>query len=136
MHKKRILRLWESYTAHRQLAIPLVSSGQTGHTGGDGMSSEIFYDKAFIRVGDKYIPVVNHGSSNCFEVTARGREIPEKYWSVLNYPHTGRYCLRQKKCRRLQPPMRKLTGTTGAGCVKAGTALLKRVSSAAGSWQE
>ena len=28
------------------------------------MSSEIFYDKAFILVGEKYIPVVNHGSSN------------------------------------------------------------------------
>ncbi len=49
------------------------------------MSSEIFYDKAFIRVGDRYIPVVNHGSSNCFEIGRRGREIPEKYWSVLNY---------------------------------------------------
>lgn len=54
------------------------------------MSSEIFYDKAFILVGDKYIPVVNHGSSNCFDFDRRGREIPEKYWSVLNYPHTGR----------------------------------------------
>ena len=31
------------------------------------MSSEIFYDKAFILVGEKYIPVVNHGSSNCFD---------------------------------------------------------------------
>ena len=34
------------------------------------MSSEIFYDKAFIRVDDRYIPVVNHGSSNCFDLTA------------------------------------------------------------------
>ena len=31
------------------------------------MSSEIFYDKAFIRMEEKYIPVVNHGSSNCFD---------------------------------------------------------------------
>ena len=54
------------------------------------MSSEIFYDKAFIRVGEKYIPIVNHGSSNCFDIDRRGREIPEKRWSVLNYPHTGR----------------------------------------------
>ena len=38
------------------------------------MSSEIFYDKAFIRVEEKYIPVVNHGSSNCFEFDSRGRE--------------------------------------------------------------
>lgn len=54
------------------------------------MSSEIFYDKAFILVEDKYIPVVNHGSSNCFDFDRRGREIPEKHWSVLNYPHTGK----------------------------------------------
>lgn len=51
------------------------------------MSSEIFYDKAFILVGEKYIPIANHGSSNCFEIGYRGREIPEKYWSVLNYPY-------------------------------------------------
>lgn len=52
------------------------------------MSSEIFYDKAFIRVDDRYIPVVNHGSSNCFDISSCGREIPEKHWSVLN--HTRR----------------------------------------------
>lgn len=50
------------------------------------MSSEIFYDKAFIRIGDQFIPVVNHGSSNCFDINIRGREIPEKHWSVINYP--------------------------------------------------
>ena len=31
------------------------------------MSSEIFYAKAFLRVGDRFIPVVNHGSSNCYD---------------------------------------------------------------------
>jgi len=51
------------------------------------MSSEIFYDKAFIRVDDRFIPVVNHGSSNCFTFDCRGREIPEKHWTVLNYTH-------------------------------------------------
>lgn len=51
------------------------------------MSSEIFYDRAFIRVGEQFIPVVNHGSSNCFDIDIRGREIPEKHWSVINYPH-------------------------------------------------
>ncbi|MFR1480866.1 MAG: hypothetical protein ACLSB9_36905 [Hydrogeniiclostridium mannosilyticum] len=64
------------------------------------MSSEIFYDKAFILVGEKYIPVVNHGSSNCFDFDSRGREIPEKHWSVLNYLIPGGCCLLQKKCRR------------------------------------
>lgn len=52
------------------------------------MSSEIFYNKAFIKVGDGYIPLANHGSSNCFDISMRsGREIPEKHWSALNYPH-------------------------------------------------
>ena len=49
------------------------------------MSCEVLYDKAFIQVGDRYIPVINQGSTNCFEVTPSGREVPEKYWSVLNY---------------------------------------------------
>lgn len=65
------------------------------------MSSEIFYDKAFILVGDKYIPVVNHGSSNCFDFDRRGREIPEKYWSVLNYPHTGRVLFTAEEVREI-----------------------------------
>lgn len=43
------------------------------------MSSEIFYDKAFIRIEDRFIPIVNHGSSNCFDISLRGREIPEKH---------------------------------------------------------
>ena len=47
------------------------------------MSSEIYYDRAFIRVGDRFTPVVNHGSSNCFDFDACGREVPEKHWSVL-----------------------------------------------------
>ena len=43
-------------------------------TGGIGMSSEIYYDRAFIRVGDRFIPVVNHGSSNCFDFDAQDRK--------------------------------------------------------------
>ena len=31
------------------------------------MSSEIYYDRAFIRIGDRFIPVVNHGSSNAYK---------------------------------------------------------------------
>lgn len=54
------------------------------------MSSEIFYDKAFIKVPDGYIPIANHGSSNCFDISLSGREIPEKHWSVLNYPNYGK----------------------------------------------
>ena len=46
------------------------------------MSSEIFYTKAFIKVGDNFIPLVNHGSSNCTTINVRGREVAEKHWSV------------------------------------------------------
>ena len=49
------------------------------------MSSEIYYDRAYIRVENRFIPLVNHGSNNCFEVGPSGREIPERYWEVLNY---------------------------------------------------
>lgn len=49
------------------------------------MSSEILYDKAFIKVGDGYIPIVNQGSSNCFDFGLNGQQIPEKHWHILNF---------------------------------------------------
>lgn len=55
------------------------------------MSSEIFYDRAFIRVDNKFIPLCNHGSSNCFDSSLSGREIPERHWSVLNYPNRRKF---------------------------------------------
>ena len=39
------------------------------------MSSEIYYDKAFISIGDKYIPLVCHGSNNTYEFNRNGREV-------------------------------------------------------------
>ena len=65
------------------------------------MSSEILYDKAFIRVGEKYIPVVNHGSSNCFDFDWRGREIPEKHWSVFRYPYRDRLLFSEEEIRQI-----------------------------------
>lgn len=65
------------------------------------MSSEIFYDKAFIRVDDRFIPVVNHGSSNCFDFDCRGREIPEKRWSVLNDTHRDRQIFTAEEMREI-----------------------------------
>ena len=41
------------------------------------MSYEIFYKKAFIKVNNKYIPMVNSGANNCYDIDAFGREIPE-----------------------------------------------------------
>lgn len=65
------------------------------------MSSEIYYDRAYIRVGDRFIPVVNHGSSNCFDFDACGREVPEKYWSVLNYTFHGRQLFTEEEIRQI-----------------------------------
>lgn len=65
------------------------------------MSSEIYYDRAFIRVGNRFIPVVNHGSSNCFDFDAHGREVPEKHWSVLNYTFHGRQLFTEEEIRQI-----------------------------------
>jgi hypothetical protein len=53
------------------------------------MSYSIYYDRAFIRVGDKFVPMVNSGSNNCFQFNGR-REVPEKNWGVLNWKRSGR----------------------------------------------
>ena len=55
------------------------------------MSYEIYYDRAFISVGSNYIPLVNSGSSNCFEYGFGGRSICEKAWNVLNWKRGGRF---------------------------------------------
>ena len=54
------------------------------------MSSEIYYEKAFISIGDRFIPLVCRGSINTYEINAHGREVAERYWSVLNLPYRGR----------------------------------------------
>lgn len=49
------------------------------------MSSQVFYHKAFIKVYDKFVPMINQGSTNCWELGPKGRHIPEKEWGVLKY---------------------------------------------------
>lgn len=50
------------------------------------MSYEIYYDRAFIRVDDRFVPLVNQGSNNCWEYKFFSkREVPEKNWQVLNW---------------------------------------------------
>lgn len=48
------------------------------------MSVEIIYDRQFVVVEDKFIPVFCLGSSNCTETNYRGREVAEKHWSNLS----------------------------------------------------
>ena len=54
------------------------------------MSYSIYYDRAYIRVGEDFIPLVNSGSNNCFEISWNGREIAEKNWGVLNWHRRNR----------------------------------------------
>ena len=54
------------------------------------MSSEIYYDKAFVSVGERFIPLVCRGSTNTYEFNEHGREVAERYWSVLDLPYRGR----------------------------------------------
>lgn len=54
------------------------------------MSSEVYYDKAFISVGGLFIPLVCRGSTNTYEFSAQGRAVAERYWSVLDLPYRGR----------------------------------------------
>ena len=54
------------------------------------MSSEIYYDKAFVSVGNLFIPLVCRGSTNAYEFNAHGHEAAERYWSVLDLPYRGR----------------------------------------------
>jgi hypothetical protein len=66
------------------------------------MSYEIFYDRRFILLdGDKYIPIVQHGSNNCWEKNWRGQDIPAKNWSVSNYPKHDQFIFNPQEIREL-----------------------------------
>lgn len=65
------------------------------------MSSEIYYDKAFISIGDKFIPLVCHGSTNTYEFSWNGREVAERYWSVLNRPYRGRSLFTSEEIQKI-----------------------------------
>ena len=64
------------------------------------MSYEIYYDRAYVRVGDMFIPLVNQGSNNCWEYNYFSkRDIPEKSWQVLNWQHRGQLLFSAEEVR-------------------------------------
>lgn len=65
------------------------------------MSSQIFYKKAFIKVDDKFIPLVNQGASNCSSFNFEGREVADMYWSVLRYPFNDRLIFTEDEIREI-----------------------------------
>lgn len=83
------------------------------------MSSEIFYDKAFICVGEQFIPVVNHGASNCFDFDSRGREIPEKHWTVLNYTFRGRQIFNAEEMQQIAAVYEEASSSNRGGTRKS-----------------
>ena len=48
------------------------------------MSYEIIYDRQFLAVGEKFIPVINTGSNNCWTTNYQGRDIPSKHWTNIS----------------------------------------------------
>lgn len=63
------------------------------------MSYEIFYTRAFIRVGEHFIPMVNEGSSNTWLPQSKGPDLPEKSWQVLNYKDRGKLLYTEAEIR-------------------------------------
>jgi len=64
------------------------------------MSYQIYYDRAFIRIGDKYIPLANSGSNNTWE-WYNGRDVPEKTWNVLNWKHEPRFLFSESEIKEI-----------------------------------
>jgi hypothetical protein len=56
------------------------------------MSYEILYNKLFLKTQDgKIIPIILHGSNNCYETQWNGRERRERNWSICNMPYWCNY---------------------------------------------
>jgi hypothetical protein len=76
------------------------------------MSYSIYYDRAFIRVGDKFVPMVNSGSNNCFQFNGR-REVPEKNWGVLNWKRSGRVVFSRDEILEIAQDYDRYNGESG-----------------------
>ena len=63
------------------------------------MSYEIYYDRAYIRVGEQFVPLVNQGSNNSWEYNCYGRAVPSKNWQVLNWQHRGQLLFTAEEVR-------------------------------------
>jgi len=64
------------------------------------MSYSIYYERAFIRAGDKFVPLANSGSNNCWEYY-RGRDVPEKTWNVMNWQREGQFLFSEMEIKEI-----------------------------------
>lgn len=81
------------------------------------MGYSIYYDRAFVRVGDKYIPLVISGASNCSDYV-RGREVPEKNWDVLNWNRRDRVLFTDAEIREIAKDYERIHQESGM-CFKS-----------------
>jgi len=82
------------------------------------MSYEIYYDRAFIRVGERFVPLVNKGSSNCWTMSLHGREIPEKNWQVLNWRQRSQLLFTEDEIRKTAEDYELISQDSGT-CFRA-----------------
>ena len=83
------------------------------------MSYEIFYDRAFVRVGkDNFVPMVNQGSNNSWEPGFNGRDLPEKTWQVLNYKNRGKLVYTAAEIREIAKDFERISQEDGT-CYKS-----------------
>ena len=79
------------------------------------MSSEIYYDKAFVSVGNLFIPLVCRGSTNTYEFSAHGREVAERYWSVLDLPYRGRLLFTSEEIQKIAETYEGFSSSSNCG---------------------
>lgn len=81
------------------------------------MSYEIYYDRAFIRVGERFVPLVNQGSNNCWQTNWNGRDIPEKNWQVLNWKRRSQLIFTEDEVKQIAKDYEQVSQESGT-CFK------------------
>lgn len=76
------------------------------------MSYEIFYSRAFVRMDDRYIPMVCYGSNNTFEFEG-GRELPERNWHILNFGHENQILFTKEEIEQLAAHYEQISQSSG-----------------------
>lgn len=81
------------------------------------MSYEIYYDRAFVRVGDGFVPLVNQGSNNTWDLSYSGRYVPEKSWQALNWRDCGKLIFSAEEIREIAKDYERISQESGT-CFK------------------
>lgn len=65
------------------------------------MSYTIVYNRQFLKIDDKIIPLVLYGSNNCYEVTSSGKERRERDWDAMYLGHNKTIAITENKLMKL-----------------------------------